>query len=342
MPENEYISQCPYCGKNIKKGDYQDKKNIPINCDDGRPHTETCDALTRDRKAVPAKKQPEQPPLEGFKPIADQPKPEPKIEQKPEVPKEQPKPRKKPKEEPDAPPAQITHPTPAEKKINKEESEFVRADEIEERTKNRSKTPGAKCGETAIVTRIPEEQQSFLVPRFDEFAMQNAISNFQLLSKVLKDNMLRGHHYGKFPGWQKDQLLEPGASLIMNGFKLCPDPVRIDRVEDDDGHYRMHITVFLRPIGANDIVIAAGVGSASTREVKYAYRWVKESQLPSGVDKESLFKKTNDYGTSYRLPNPDVGDLENTILKMAMKRAEVDAVNHLPGVSELFPPANVQ
>jgi hypothetical protein len=69
---------------------------------------------------------------------------------------------------------------------------------------------------------------------------------------------------------------------------------------------------------------------------------VKESQLPSGVDKESLFKKTNDYGTSYRLPNPDVGDLENTILKMAMKRAEVDAVNHLPGVSELFPPANVQ
>jgi hypothetical protein len=34
--------------------------------------------------------------------------------------------------------------------------------------------------------------------------------------------------------------------------------------------------------------------------------------------------------------------LENTILKMAMKRAEVDAVNHLPGVSELFPPTNIQ
>jgi len=40
------------------------------------------------------------------------------------------------------------------------------------------------------------------------------------------------------------------------------------------------------------------------------------------------FKK----GKGWRIPNPEVVDLGNTILKMAAKRAEVDAAQSLPGV----------
>jgi hypothetical protein len=188
----------------------------------------------------------------------------------------------------------------------------------------------------------PESAELALVPRFDSAAMDAAIENFRLLSDVLRRNMRRGYHFGKFPGWQKDQLLEPGASLILNGFKLYADPVRIDRKEDDDGHVRYGVVVHLRPIGRPEMVVAAGAGSSSTREVKYAYRWVRENEVPRGLDKTDLRTKEVRDGTLFRVPNEDPGDLDNTVLKMAVKRAEVDAVNHLPGVSELFPPGTAE
>ena len=194
---------------------------------------------------------------------------------------------------------------------------------------------GVKLVETKLAEPPPE---AGIIPRFDQIAMDAAIQNYQALSEVLKKNMKRGHHYGKFPGWQKDQLLEPGASLILNGFKLYSDPIRVERVEDEDGHFRYNIVVYLRFIGRPDLVVAAGVGSASTREIKYAYRWVEEGEVPKDLDKDELRTKSGFQGkTLYRIPNEDPGDLENTLLKMATKRAEIDAVNHLPGVSELFP-----
>jgi hypothetical protein len=259
--ENDFEFSCGNCGEPVHRGAYKDKGEIPLNRD-GTPHMTTCSAF----KNLNNKDAPKAPPTKQ-EPLA-------------EDYVEQPKPKKKPKEETKM----------SNQPQQKPEPDFKTAQEIvDEKPKMKQKPSNTKPTENAIVRQIPSDEQDALLPRFDQFAMQNAISNFQMLSQVLKDNMIRGHHYGKFPGWQKDQLLEPGASLVMNGFKLYADPVRMDRVESDEGHYRMHITVYLRPIGRNDLVIASGVGSASTREVKYAYRWLKENQLPTDIDKESLF-----------------------------------------------------
>jgi hypothetical protein len=38
--------------------------------------------------------------------------------------------------------------------------------------------------------------------------------------------------------------------------------------------------------------------------------------------------------TEYRIVNPDPDDLDNTLIKVAAKRAEADAVRQLPGVLE--------
>jgi hypothetical protein len=64
--------------------------------------------------------------------------------------------------------------------------------------------------------------------------------------------------------------------------------------------------------------------------------------VPKDLEKTDLRTKEVRDGTLFRVPNEDPGDLDNTVLKMAVKRAEVDAVNHLPGVSELFPPGNAE
>ena len=46
--------------------------------------------------------------------------------------------------------------------------------------------------------------------------------------------------------------------------------------------------------------------------------------------------RRRDNAKLYRVDNPDIGDLYNTLWKMAAKRAEGDGVLHLPGCSELF------
>ena len=89
-------------------------------------------------------------------------------------------------------------------------------------------------------------------------------------------------------------------------------------------------------------IVASGIGAASTREVKYAYRWVFEGDPAlKGLDKDDLKTRVLNYGdnkgkTQWRAPNPDLGDLENTILKMGFKRSKVDGVQALPGVAGLF------
>jgi hypothetical protein len=67
---------------------------------------------------------------------------------------------------------------------------------------------------------------------------------------------------------------------------------------------------------------------------------VYEKEIPVGVDKENLVKKefTGPYGKymKYRLDNDDPYTLANTVLKMAKKRAQVDATLTVASLSEIF------
>jgi len=90
-------------------------------------------------------------------------------------------------------------------------------------------------------------------------------------------------------------------------------------------------------------VVGTGVGAASTLETKYKYRWVPNPQ-EWGYDELAIktFKTKrgkDDEGSEtmlYRIPNPEHSELLNTIIKMASKRAEVDAAESLPGVSSVL------
>jgi hypothetical protein len=98
-------------------------------------------------------------------------------------------------------------------------------------------------------------------------------------------------------------------------------------------------------VNSQGAIVARGEGMASTRETKYAAqkRWLFESKLPEGVNKDDLEMETR---TSRKTGKPyDVYLLEttsnpadhyNTVLKMAEKRALVGAATKLPLVSELF------
>ena len=135
-----------------------------------------------------------------------------------------------------------------------------------------------------------------------------------LMQAVLKE----GEHYGKIPGTGKNAkptLLQPGAEKIANMFGLVPT-YDIRRTDYQGGHREIEVTCTLankdgQPVGT-------GVGTCSTLESKHRYRWTG-------------------YGDArHREENPDIADTWNTVLKMAKKRAFVDAVKSTTAASDIF------
>jgi len=165
-----------------------------------------------------------------------------------------------------------------------------------------------------------------------------AIQNFQsLVRKSLKE----GHDFGKIPGCDKPSLLKPGAEKIAKLLGLSDEYEILNSVEDWDKpffHYTVKCT--LRNIASGKIV-STGLGSCNSKESKYRYRWVFESEVPAGIAKNTLVKKLKTAKSGkkyyvYRIENDDIYSQVNTLLKMAKKRSLVDAALSAGRLSELF------
>lgn len=145
-------------------------------------------------------------------------------------------------------------------------------------------------------------------------AVREQVNQIQYLMKsVLKD----GTHYGTIKGCgDKPTLLQPGAEKIAYMFKLVPT-YKVERDQLGGGHREYTVECTLTSRGTGE-VMGFGVGECSTMESKYRYRW-------------------DGYGRDRRrVENPDVADVWNTCLKMAKKRAFVDAVKSTTAASDVF------
>lgn len=150
-----------------------------------------------------------------------------------------------------------------------------------------------------------------------------------------RSQMTPNHHYYTLQEGQKPALGKEGALNLCSLFKVRVSAEDPHEVYNDDGHYTVRYRVHLVSMRSGEVV-ADGEASCSTRESKYAYRWIKERDLPDSLDTTTLAKRSNQWGTQYRVPHPDLADHYNTVLKMAFKRAIVAAALCLPLVSELF------
>lgn len=126
----------------------------------------------------------------------------------------------------------------------------------------------------------------------------------QVLEKVMK----KGTHYGTVPGCGARMVLfKPGADVLAMTFRLVPQfKVDITRIENDHREYDVTCSMY----GPDGNMLGQGVGSGSTMEKKYRY------------------VNNKDRG--------DVADVYNTVLKMAKKRALVDATLTVTGAADLF------
>jgi len=156
--------------------------------------------------------------------------------------------------------------------------------------------------------------------------------NIDMAQKLVYEVLEEGVDYGRIPGTPAPGLWDPGAGKISAAFNVYPKYTLL-HAEESDGlvSYTVESTLLSRGTGKP---MSTGIGAASTRETKYKYRWhTAEEAREFGYSPEQLegFKRNKD--NKYRIPNPEYGELVNTIVKMASKRADVDAVQNLPAVS---------
>lgn len=181
-------------------------------------------------------------------------------------------------------------------------------------------------------------------------------ARLDVIQEAQQNAMIDGTDYGVVPGTKKPTLLKPGAEKLSVLFQLDVQLSNEKRWGPGD-HLTVvsKATVFHAPTGSR---LGYGEGVCSTRERKYAYRQAKLS-CPE-CSEETIFKSKKNPGwfcwaakggcganfnaddkriTGQNLgqvDNPDLPDAWNTIVKMAEKRARVDAVLAVTGASALF------
>jgi len=134
-----------------------------------------------------------------------------------------------------------------------------------------------------------------------------------LVHQVLEKVMRVGTHFGKVPGCgDKMVLLKPGADVLAMTFRLVPQ-FAVTRTDLENSHREYDVTCSM--YGPDGALLGQGVGSASTMEKKYRYR--KDAK-------------------GAKIENEDIADVYNTVLKIAKKRAHIDATLTVTGAADLF------
>jgi hypothetical protein len=158
----------------------------------------------------------------------------------------------------------------------------------------------------------------------------------QLLKEVLAEGIDRD--YASIPGTgKKKTLLKPGAEKICSLFGMAGEPIVEAIRDDEDMTYR--VTVRFTSI-ASGTYLGSGVGEASTRESKYAWRAAvcdEEFEATDHHKRRIHWKKGyNGPPESVKQVREDPNDKMNTVLKMAKKRAQIDGVLTITAASDTF------
>lgn len=180
------------------------------------------------------------------------------------------------------------------------------------------------------------------------------VARAAIVQEVMEAVMKDGEHYGVIPGCgTKPTLLNPGAQKLAMTFQFAPS-FDITKTDLGDEHREYEVKCRLVSIVTGQL-IGEGVGSCSTLESKY--RWRNASDYEDTGDaipddykakkqeyrKQGLGAKNVDgqwlwvrYKSGEKVPNPDIADTYNTVLKMAKKRAFIDAVLTATAASDMF------
>ena len=193
--------------------------------------------------------------------------------------------------------------------------------------------------ETAVA--IKEDRN---LVKIEDYAMSvtSLLGQVALIQNVMKEVMQENVHYGKIPGTDKPTLLKPGAEKLCLTFRLNPSYEIIEKIREKD-FIAYTVKCSLTHI-ISQTPIASGIGSCNSRETKYRYRMIQSEKKPNKEEAAILKAKGlgrwKKFGEAWswmeRIENDNPWDHDNTLIKMACKRALVAATLNATVASDIF------
>ena len=208
------------------------------------------------------------------------------------------------------------------------------------------------------MTTITEDIiQTFDLPAISE--TKDHLESIRAFQRTCREHLVEGSDYGTIPGTQRPTLLKPGAEKLVRLLGLAPE-YEVESIKDwDRPFFHFQITCRLRHLASGQVV-DTGVGECNSMEARYRWRQTKR-QCPS-CGAEAIVKGREEYGGGWicfkrqdgcgakfgdddqrvvsqqvgRVENDDIYSQVNTILKMAKKRAMVDAALSAGRLSDVF------
>ena len=185
------------------------------------------------------------------------------------------------------------------------------------------------------------------------------VERLAVIEEAMKTAMKPDIDYGVIPGTgTKPTLYKPGAEKLGVLFQLDVQIVN-EKIWGPGDHLTVasRATVYHSPTGAR---IGYGEGMCTSREKKYGKR--QQNLKCPACESEAVIKGKQEYGGGWlcwgkrggcgakfddgdqaiegqergEVENPDLPDTWNTVVKMAEKRARVDAILAVTGASALF------
>ena len=187
----------------------------------------------------------------------------------------------------------------------------------------------------------------------------NVRAQVNLIQEVMREIMVKDEHYGVIPGTgKKPSLLKAGAEKLIFTFRLVPD---IEETVIDLGKGHREYRVKVRMYSQNQILLGVGIGSCTTMEGKFRFRGGEKVGTGQPIPKEYWNLKNagrldeakvliggEGYGAGKiegkweiceigeKVEHDNPADYYNTCLKMAKKRAMVDACLTVTAASDIF------
>lgn len=210
-----------------------------------------------------------------------------------------------------------------------------------------SEEPEVIEAETALA--IPERTSlEYVDPVMD---LETAVRRLKVFQDFVRTYLKEGEDYGTIPGTQKPTLFKSGADKLCEIYALEDKYIvrqRIERWELDPPLFDYEVVCTLYRKGTN-MSVCEGIGSCNSYESKY--RWREQQRICPQCNKDTIIKSKKEWGGGWkcwvkkggcnakfaeddqrivnqtvgRIPNPDIADTKNTILKMSKKRAKIDA-----------------
>ena len=156
------------------------------------------------------------------------------------------------------------------------------------------------------------------------------------IQRVMEAVMKKDVHYGVVPGAKKPSLYKPGAETLCKTFHIAPS-YRVEDLSTPDC-FRFRVTCIGTHQGT-EVVLGEGMGAASSNEEKYKWRRAvcdEEFELAPESRRRLKFAKGQNGVYKVKQIRAEPDDIENTVLKMSCKRAQIAMTLNVTAAGDIF------